>query len=241
MAIAFIGYVLPFAQMSLWGATVITNLLSFIPSLIEFILGGFSICNPTLKRFFILHFILPAILLSILFLHIFYLHLFSSNNPLKYNTNNKIPFFIYILYKDLYTFILTLSLYIIQSYFTISTLSHPDNSLETNPLITPLHIVPEWYFLCQYGILKSIPNKNSGFIIFLSSILILFIFGEIKNLSTFTKLSTISNSYTITSYILTFITFCFIGGQLPQHNLLSYSRILTLHYYFLLISILILI
>ena len=225
MSISFIGYVLPFGQMSLWGATVITNLLSSIPSLIEFICGGYYIHNPTLKRFFILHFILPFILIFILFLHIFYLHLYSSNNPLKYNTNNKIPFLIYILYKDLYTFIITIFTYTLQSYFSISTLSHPDNSLETNPLITPLHIVPEWYFLCQYAILKGIPNKNSGFIIFLSSILILFFFAEINNLSTFTKLSTINNYFSIISFILLFISFSFIGGQLPQHNLLSYNRI----------------
>ena len=240
MAIAFIGYVLPFGQMSLWGATVITNLLSSIPSLIEWICGGYYVYNPTLKRFFILHFILPFILCSLLILHLFYLHFHSSNNPLRLNTNNKIPFFLMILHKDKYTFILTLYLYLLQTHFGISSFSHPDNALEVCELLTPLHIVPEWYFLCQYAILKGIPNKNSGFIIFLTSIFTLFFFGEIKNLTIFTKLSHYNNGFSISSFLLSFNSFSWIGGQFPQHNFLSYGRILTLHYYFLLMCILIL-
>merc|ERR1712141_179808 len=122
-ATAFLGYVLPFGQMSFWGATVITNLLSFLPSLIEWICGGFSVLNPTLKRFFIFHFILP-----------------------------------FILVKDFFGLMVVLTLYFLQCHFGIATLSHPDNALEACPLLTPLHIVPEWYFLCQYAMLKAIPN-----------------------------------------------------------------------------------
>merc|ERR1739848_279077 len=129
MAIAFMGYVLPWGQMSFWGATVITNLLSPFPCLVEWICGGYCVYNPTLKRFFLFHF-------------------HSSNNPLRLNTNNKIPFFPFIFLKDFFGLILILSLYFLQTHFGISSLSHPDNALEACALLTPLHIVPEWYFLC---------------------------------------------------------------------------------------------
>merc|ERR1712100_845278 len=105
------------------------------------------------------------------------------NNPLRLNTNNKIPFFPFILLKDLIGLILILCLYFLQTHFGISSLSHPDNALEACALLTPLHIVPEWYFLCQYAMLKAVPNKNAGFIILLTSILVLFFFGEIRNLT----------------------------------------------------------
>merc|ERR1712085_61027 len=150
------GYVLPFGQMSFWGATVITNLLSPFPSLIECVSGGYCVHNPTLKRFFILHFL-------------------SSNNPLRNSTNNKIPFFPFIFQKDFFGLIVVLCLYFLQTHFGVSSLSHPDNALEACALLTPLHIVSEWYFLCQYAMLKAVPNKNAGFIILLTSILILFI------------------------------------------------------------------
>ena len=238
MGIAFIGYVLPFGQMSFWGATVITNLLSSLPSLIEWVCGGYYVYNPTLKRFFILHFQLPFILCGLLSLHLFYLHFHSSNNPLKLNTNNKIPFFLIILHKDFFSCIIILILYFLQTHFFISSFSHPDNSLEVKELLTPLHIVPEWYFLCQYAILKGIPNKNSGFIIFLTSIFTLFFLGEINNLTTFTKLSHYNNGFSISFYFLSFLSISFIGGQFPQQKFLSYGRILKLHYYFLLMCIL---
>merc|ERR1711890_130155 len=137
MATAFMGYVLPFGQMSFWGATVITNLLSPFPSLIEWVCGGHYVYNPSLKRFFSFHF--------------FYLHFLSSNNPLRNSTNNKIPFFPFIFLKDFFGLILILCLYILQTHFGISSFSHPDNALEVCGLLTPLHIVPEWYFLCQYA------------------------------------------------------------------------------------------
>merc|ERR1712117_603945 len=170
MAIAFMGYVLPFGQMSFWGATVITNLLSPFPSLIEWLCGGYCVHNPTLKRFFL--FLLPFLLIFFLFLHLFYLHFLSSSNPLRNSTNNKIPFFPFIFLKDFFGLILILCLYFLQTNFGVSSLSHPDNALEACALLTHLHIVPEWYFLCQYAMLKAVPNKNAGFIILLTSILI---------------------------------------------------------------------
>jgi ubiquinol-cytochrome c reductase cytochrome b subunit len=184
MATAFMGYVLPFGQMSFWGATVITNLLSSFPSLIEWVSGGHYVYNPTLKRFFLFHFQFPFLLCGFRILHLFYLHFLSSNNPLRNSINNKIPFFPFIFHKDFFGFILILCLYLLQTHFGISSFSHPDNALEVCGLLTPLHIVPEWYFLCQYAMLKAVPNKNAGFIILLTSIFTFFFFGEIRNLTT---------------------------------------------------------
>merc|ERR1711934_730936 len=175
MAIAFMGYVLPFGQMSFWGATVITNLLSPFPCLVEWVCGGYCLHNPTLKRFFLFHF--------------------------------QIPFFPFILLKDLIGLLLVFCLYFLQTHFGISSLSHPDNALEACPLLTPLHIVPEWYFLCQYAMLKAVPNKNAGFIILLTSILILFFFGEIRNLTTFTRLIDCNNGFSISFFFLSFLYF----------------------------------
>merc|ERR1711948_137986 len=239
MGIAFMGYVLPFGQMSFWGATVITNLLSPFPSLVEWVCGGYYVYNPSLKRFFLFHFIFPFLLCGFVILHLFYLHFHSSNNPLRLNTNNKIPFFPFILIKDFFGLILILCLYFIQTHFGISSLSHPDNALEACALLTPLHIVPEWYFLCQYAILKAVPNKNAGFIILLTSVLTLFFFGEIRNLTTFTRLNSNGfSNFSLSFFFLCFLCFLWIGAQFPQDNFLSYARILTLDYYFLLICIL---
>merc|ERR1711953_1428212 len=236
MAIAFMGYVLPFGQMSFWGATVITNLLSPFPCLVEWVCGGYGVYNPTLKRFFLFHFQLPFLLCGFIVVHLFYLHFHSSNNPLRLNTNNKIPFFPFILLKDFIGLILVLCLYFLQTHFGVSSLSHPDNALEACALLTPLHIVAEWYFLCQYAMLKAVPNKNAGFIILLSSILVRFFFGEIRNLTTLCLLN--NNGFSLSSFFLSSISFLWIGAQFPQEKFLSYGRILTLHYYFLLMCIL---
>merc|ERR1712039_209327 len=183
---------------SFWGATVITNLLSPAPCLVEWVCGGHYVYNPTLKRFFLFHFQLPFLICGFVILHLFYLHFHSSNNPLRLNTNNKIPLFPFILLKDFVGFILILCLYLLQTHFGISSFSHPDNALEACGLLTPLHIVPEWYFLCQYAMLKAVPNKNAGFIILLTSILIFFIFGEIRNLTTLCLLN--NNSFSLSFF-----------------------------------------
>merc|ERR1712005_96975 len=238
MAIAFLGYVLPFGQMSFWGATVITNLLSPFPCLIEWICGGYCVHSPTLKRFFLFHFLLPFLLCGFGILHLFYLHFHSSNNPLRLNTNNKIPFLPFIFIKDFFGLVSILFLYFLQTHFGISSLSHPDSALEACALSTPLHIVPEWYFLCQYSMLKAVPNKNAGFIILLTSILIFFYFPEIRNLTTFTRLMDCNNGFSISFFFLSFISFLWIGAQFPQEKFLSYARILTLDFYFLIMCIL---
>merc|ERR1712113_751276 len=236
MAIAFMGYVLPFGQMSFWGATVITNLLSPFPSLLEGVCGGYCVHNPSMKRFLSFHFQFPFLLCGFGILHLFYLHFLSSNNPLRNSTNNKIPFFPFIFLKDFFGLILILFLYLLQTHFGISSFSHPDNASEVCALLTPLHIVPEWYFLCQYAMLKAVPNKNAGFIILLTSILTLFFFGESRNLTTLCLLN--NNGFSLSSFFHTLLSFLWIGAQFPQEKFLSYGRILTLHYYFLLMCIL---
>merc|ERR1712032_651847 len=144
-------------------------------------------------------------LCGFIILHLFYLHFHSSNNPLRINTNNKIPFFPFIFHKDLFGLIIVLSLYFLQTHYGISSLSHPDNALEASALLTPLHIVPEWYFLCQYAMLKAVPNKNAGFIVLLTSIFTLFFFGEIRNLTTFCLLN--NNSFSLSFFFLVVLIF----------------------------------
>ena len=240
MGTAFMGYVLPLGQMSLWGVTVITNLLSAFPSLIEWLCGGHYIYNPTFKRFFVFHFLFPFLLCGFLLYHIFNLHFLSSNNPLRNSTNNKIAFFPFIISKDLYGKILILYLYLLQIHFGFSSFSHPDNALEACGLLTPLHIVPEWYFLCQYAMLKAVPNKNAGFIILFTSIFILFYFMRSLSISFYFIIFFTNrfNGFYLCFWFLLLFSFIWIGGQFPVDNFLSYGRILTLHYYYLLICIL---
>ena len=160
MATAFMGYVLPFGQMSFWGATVITNLLSPFPSLIEWVCGGHYVYNPTLKRFFLFHFLLPFITLGLIIIHLFYLHFHSSNNPFRLNTNNKIPFFPFIFLKDFFGFILILNLYLLQTHFGISSFSHPDNALEVCGLLTPCLAVVFLVLRLRPGILSYVPTST---------------------------------------------------------------------------------
>nr|AIU41507.1 cytochrome b [Plethodon serratus] len=180
MATAFMGYVLPWGQMSFWGATVITNLLSAIPyvgnTLVLWIWGGFSVDQATLTRFFVFHFILPFIIMGTSIIHLLFLHETGSNNPTGISSNtDKIPFHPYFSYKDLLGFMIMLLLLALLSLLTPSLLSDPENFTPANPLITPPHIQPEWYFLFAYAILRSIPNKLGGVMALLLSILVLII------------------------------------------------------------------
>merc|ERR1712232_1262933 len=162
----------------------------------------------------------------------------SSNNPLRNPTNNKIPFFPFIFQKDFFGLVLILCLYFLQTHFGISTLSHPDNAVEACALLTPLHIVPEWYFLCQYAMLKAVPNKNAGFIVLLTSIFTLFFLGEKRNLSSFTRLIDSNNGFSISFFFLLNLSLLWIGAQFPQFKFLSHARILTLDFYGVLVFIL---
>nr|YP_010878893.1 cytochrome b [Cantonius szechuanensis]WHE42532.1 cytochrome b [Cantonius szechuanensis] len=180
MATAFLGYVLPWGQMSFWGATVITNLLSAIPylgtTIVQWLWGGFAVDNATLTRFFTLHFIMPFIVLALVMIHLLFLHQTGSNNPLGVNSNvDKIPFHPYFTFKDIVGFVvMSISLMIL----TLSSpylLGDPENFTPANPLVTPMHIQPEWYFLFAYAILRSIPNKLGGVIALVMSIAIILI------------------------------------------------------------------
>nr|AGB14354.1 cytochrome b [Pelophylax hubeiensis] len=180
MATAFVGYVLPWGQMSFWGATVITNLLSAAPyigpDLVQWIWGGFSVDNATLTRFFTFHFILPFIIAAASMIHLLFLHQTGSSNPTGLNSNlDKVSFHPYFSYKDLLGFVIMLGALASLSTFAPNLLGDPDNFTPANPLVTPPHIKPEWYFLFAYAILRSIPNKLGGVLALLLSIMVLFL------------------------------------------------------------------
>nr|ABB90422.1 cytochrome b [Neosalanx oligodontis] len=178
MMTAFVGYVLPWGQMSFWGATVITNLLSAVPymglDLVLWLWGGFSVDNATLTRFFAFHFILPFIIAAATVIHLLFLHETGSNNPLGLNSDvDKIPFHSYFIIKDLLGFLVFFLIFLSLTLFNPYLLGDPDNFTPANPLVTPAHIKPEWYFLFAYAILRSIPNKLGGVLALLFSILVL--------------------------------------------------------------------
>lgn len=180
MATAFMGYVLPWGQMSFWGATVITNLFSAIPlvggSIVEWLWGGFSVSNATLNRFFSLHYLMPFLIAGLVIIHLSLLHTEGSNNPLGINTNvQTMPFYPYFYVKDLFAFFVLLFVFAIIIVYYPNALGHPDNYIPANPMSTPAHIVPEWYFLPFYAILRSIPDKLGGVVAMISAILILII------------------------------------------------------------------
>ena len=178
MATAFMGYVLPWGQMSFWGATVITNLFSAVPfigsSIVEWLWGGFCVSNATLNRFFSLHYLMPFVIAGLAIVHLSLLHKDGSNNPLGSGTNvDTISFYPYFYTKDLFSFLILVTLF---SFFVVyfpNALGHADNYIPANPLSTPAHIVPEWYFLPFYAILRSIPDKLGGVVAMIGAILIL--------------------------------------------------------------------
>ncbi|XDZ66157.1 cytochrome bc complex cytochrome b subunit [Alphaproteobacteria bacterium LSUCC0684] len=182
MATAFMGYVLPWGQMSFWGATVITNLFSAIPvigeNIVVWLWGGFSVDNPTLSRFFALHYLMPFLIVGVVILHIVALHRFGSNNPLGIDVNGKqdtIPFHPYYTSKDLFGAVVFLTIFASAVFFYPNFLGHPDNYIPANPLQTPAHIVPEWYFLPFYAILRAIPDKLGGVLFMFGAIAVLFV------------------------------------------------------------------
>jgi quinol-cytochrome oxidoreductase complex cytochrome b subunit len=182
MATAFMGYVLPWGQMSFWGATVITNLFSAIPfvgeSIVVWLWGGFSVDNPTLSRFFALHYLMPFLIVGVVILHIIALHRFGSNNPLGIDVSGKqdtVPFHPYYTSKDLFGAVVFLTIFASAVFFYPNFLGHPDNYIPANPLQTPAHIVPEWYFLPFYAILRAIPDKLGGVLFMFGAIAVLFV------------------------------------------------------------------
>nr|ATO90165.1 cytochrome b [Monema flavescens] len=236
MATAFMGYVLPWGQMSFWGATVITNLLSAIPylgtMLVNWIWGGFAVDNATLTRFYTFHFLLPFILSMMSMIHLLFLHQTGSNNPLGINSNlDKIPFHPYFTFKDLIGFIILLFFLIMLTLINPYLLGDPDNFIPANPLVTPIHIQPEWYFLFAYAILRSIPNKLGGVIALVSSILILIILPFSFN----KKIQGIQfypiNQILFWTMVSTVILLTWIGARPVEEPYIITGQILTLIYF----------
>lgn len=236
MATAFMGYVLPWGGMSFWGATVITNLLSAIPwigqDLVEFIWGGFSVDNATLNRFFSLHFLLPFILAGLVVVHLIALHENGSNNPLGIKAHTDfIPFHPYFTIKDLVTLVLYLILFSGLIFFYPNILGDAENYTPANPLVTPAQIVPEWYFLPYYAILRTIPDKLGGVIAMFASLLILFILPYVHktNIRSGTFLPLHRKSFWF--FIGTIILLGWLGGEHPEEPFVSIGRWLTLFYF----------
>nr|AAV41857.1 cytochrome b [Formica candida]AAV41859.1 cytochrome b [Formica candida]AAV41861.1 cytochrome b [Formica candida]AAV41871.1 cytochrome b [Formica candida] len=235
MATAFLGYVLPWGQMSFWGATVITNLVSTIPYIgnlmVQWIWGGFSINNATLNRFYSIHFILPFIIMMMVMLHLFFLHTTGSSNPLGINSNlYKIPFHIYFSIKDMLGFMIFLFFFWFINLEYPYMFSDPDNFIPANPMVTPIHIQPEWYFLFAYAILRSIPNKLGGVIALLSSIIILYFLPLINikfNSFTFYPINQIM--YWI--FTNTFILLTWAGSQVIEYPFIVITQIMSYVYF----------
>lgn len=181
MATAFLGYVLPWGQMSFWGATVITNLFSAIPlvgpTIVTYLWGGFSVDNPTLQRFFSLHYLMPFMIVGVVFLHVAALHITGSNNPLGIEPKgpqDTLPFHPYYTVKDSVGIVVYLAVFAGLVFFAPNYLGHADNYIPANPLVTPAHIVPEWYFLPFYAILRAVPDKLGGVVLMGGAIIVLF-------------------------------------------------------------------
>nr|ATR80949.1 cytochrome b [Cricula trifenestrata] len=236
MGTAFMGYVLPWGQMSFWGATVITNLFSAIPylgtMLVNWIWGGFAVDNATLTRFYTFHFLLPFILLMMTMIHLLFLHQTGSNNPLGLNSNmDKIPFHPYFTYKDLIGFIILIMLLTFLTLMNPYLLGDPDNFIPANPLVTPIHIQPEWYFLFAYAILRSIPNKLGGVIALVMSILILIILP----LTFYKKIQGIQfyplNQIMFWIFITMIILLTWIGARPVETPFIFTGQLLTILYF----------
>nr|API67851.1 cytochrome b [Corvus corax] len=236
MATAFVGYVLPWGQMSFWGATVITNLFSAIPyigqTLVEWLWGGFSVDNPTLTRFFAFHFLLPFVIAGLTLVHLTFLHETGSNNPLGIPSDcDKIPFHPYYSIKDLLGFALMLIPLITLALFSPNLLGDPENFTPANPLATPPHIKPEWYFVFAYAILRSIPNKLGGVLALAASVLILFLIPLLhvskQRSMTFRPLSQIL-FWTLVADLL---ILTWVGSQPVEHPFIIIGQLASFTYF----------
>lgn len=243
MGTAFMGYVLPWGQMSFWGATVITNLATAIPivgqPIVDWLWGGFTVNNATLNRFFSLHFLFPFLIAGLALLHLALLHKDGSNNPLGIDTSvDKIPFYPYFIVKDTFAFFIFILMFTVFVFYFPNAMGHPDNYIPANPMVTPAHIVPEWYFLPFYAILRSIPDKLGGVAAMGGSLIVLFIIpfintSEIRS-TTFRPLFKIF-------YWMLVADFLILGwiGQKPVKTTFVIAGQIATAYYFIFFLILI--
>lgn len=242
MATAFMGYVLPWGQMSFWAATVITNLFSAFPligePIVAWLWGGFSVDNATLNRFFSFHYLLPFLIVGATVIHIAVLHQNGSNNPLGVGAHvDKISFYPYFIFKDVFSWVVFGIFYSLFVYFAPNYLGHTDNYIEANPMVTPAHIVPEWYFLPMYAILRSIPHKLGGVIAMFAALLILLILPYVGTSETRSSSFRLLHRKIFWIFIVNFIVLGWIGGCAPESPYLEIGQCATIFYfsYFLII------
>ena len=238
MATAFMGYVLPWGQMSFWGATVITNLFSAVPwvgqEVVTWLWGGFSVDNPTLNRFFSLHYLLPFIILSLVVVHVWALHTVKSNNPLGIDIKgpqDTIPLHPYYTIKDLYGIGLFLILYLFFVFFAPNFFGEPDNYIPANPMVTPPHIVPEWYFLPFYAILRAVPDKLFGVVLMFAAILILFLLPWLDRSRVRSAQFRPIYKQLFWIFLLDCLVLGWIGAKPPEGAYLLIGRVATIYYF----------
>ena len=235
---AFMGYVIVWGQMSFWGATVITNLVATIPvvgeSILTLLLGGFSVDNPTLIRFFSLHYLLPFVIFGVVILHIWSLHVTGNNNPTGISvkdSNDTISFHPYYTVKDLFAYVVFLLMFSYFIFYNPNILGHPDNYIEADPMVTPAHIVPEWYLLPFYAILRAVPDKLMGVLLMFGSIAVLFFVPWLDTM----KVRSARYRPTYKIFYFIFLVCClllgYLGGQAPEGIYLFLSRVCTIYYF----------
>ena len=239
MATAFMGYVLPWGQMSFWGATVITNLFRAIPfigdSITTWLWGGYAVDNPTLNRFYSLHYLLPFLIFGLVILHIWALHIPGNNNPIgidvKKNSNETMPFHPYMVMKDIFALLLFITVFLWFVFFAPNVLGHPDNYIEANPLVTPAHIVPEWYLLPFYAILRAIPSKLGGVIFMFAAIFILMLLPWLDTSKV--RSAIFRPIYKRLFWLLLFVVILlgYLGAKPPEGIYLILSRLATAYYF----------
>jgi ubiquinol-cytochrome c reductase cytochrome b subunit len=238
MATAFMGYVLPWGQMSYWGATVITNLFSAIPfigeNIVTWLWGGFSVGNPTLNRFYSLHFLLPFIIVALVVIHIWALHTHGSNNPtgVKLKDKDMINFHPYYTVKDFVGFGVYFLIFAYFMFYKPNLLGHPDNYTPANPLVTPAHIVPEWYFLPFYAILRAVPSKLGGVLMMFGSILILFFMPWLDKSPVRSSNYRPLYKWAYWAFLIDCLILGYVGGKPAEEPYLTISRVAASYYFF---------